>query len=143
MRRIPRAEYWDFRKRLIDAEEFILIQLELYGADVLFESGDLRCARNRHDPRLLCQQPCERDLRRRGVLPRGERLQPLDESEIRLPVVLRESRNHVAEVGRVEHRLFVDLAGEETLAEWAERHESDPQLIECGKHFSLRLSPPQ
>ena len=91
----------------------------------------------------LRQQPCQRDLRRRGVLLLGERLQPLDERQIRLPVFLGEPRNHVAEVSRVERRLLVDLAREESFAQRTERHEPDAQLLERRKHFPLRLTPPE
>jgi hypothetical protein len=91
MRRIPRAVNGDFRERLIDAAQFVGIELNVSRADVLFEPGELRRARNRHDPGLLRQQPRKRDLRRRGMLPLGERLQPLDEGEIAPPVLLCES----------------------------------------------------
>ena len=69
-------------------------------AEILFEAVALRRPWDRHDPGLLRQQPGERDLRRRRLLPLGELLQPLDERQVRLPVLRREARDDVAEVVR-------------------------------------------
>jgi hypothetical protein len=43
-------------------------QLNRSGTEVLLESMTLRRSRNRHNPGLLREQPCERDLRWRRLL---------------------------------------------------------------------------
>lgn len=43
-----------------------------------FEALELSRARNRDDPGSLCEEPRERDLRGRGVLPLGDALQQVD-----------------------------------------------------------------
>src|SRR3954471_2461711 len=60
------------------------------GAEVLLEPVPFRGPRNRHNPRLLREQPGESDLRGRCVLAHSERLQPFDECEVRLPILFRE-----------------------------------------------------
>src|SRR4051812_37974787 len=66
------------------------------GAEVLLETVAFGGSWNRYDPRLLREQPGESNLRGRCVLARGERLQPFDECEVRLPVLFREARHDVA-----------------------------------------------
>src|SRR5262245_48290352 len=84
--RIPRTVHIDLRCRPIDLPQVVRRELSVAGADVFLESMPLGCPGDRHDPRLLRQQPCQGDLRGRRVLPCGECLQPVDEGEIRLPV---------------------------------------------------------
>jgi hypothetical protein len=43
----------------------------------------------------LREQPCERDLRWRSLLPLRERIQPLDNREIRRAILGREARDDV------------------------------------------------
>src|SRR5437868_1676361 len=99
--------------------------MDLEGTEVLLEPMTLRRSGNRHDPRLLREQPGECDLRRCRVLPCSERLQPLDKCDVRLSVLFRESRHDVAKVRRFECGLFIDCASQEALAERAEGHEPD------------------
>src|SRR5262245_2379229 len=117
---IPRAVDVDARGGGFDVAQVRGGQLDRGRAEVLLEPRDLRRARDRDDPRLLREQPRERDLRGRCLLARGERLQPLNEGEVRLAVLRREARDDVPEVRLLERRLIVDLAGEESLAERAE-----------------------
>ena len=77
------------------------------------------------------------------MFPPGKGLQPLDEGKVRFPILLGEPRHHVAEVGRIERGLVVDLAGEKALAQRAEWHEADTQFLERGQNRLLRLSPPE
>src|SRR3989454_9014467 len=53
------------------------------------------------------------------------------------------SRQRAAKIGTVEFRIFVDLARQEALPKRAIRHETNPEFLECGYHFLLRLPPPQ
>ena len=70
-------------------------------------------------------------------------LQPVDEREIPLAILFGEARHDIAEVGRIERRLLVDLPGEKALAERAERHEADAQFLERWQDLFLGLAPPQ
>src|SRR5215467_3927550 len=102
----------------------------------------LRGARNRHDPRLLREQPCKRDLSRRDFLRACEFADQIDEDMIRHAVLLRETWDDVAKIVFIELRFFVDLAGEKALAERTEWDKANAQFIESGNHFRFRLPPP-
>jgi len=120
----------DLRRGAIDLAQLVDRQRDGRRCNILLEPMALRGARDRHDPWLLGEQPRERDLRGRGFLLFRERGEPVDERQIRFPVLRRESRNDVAEVGTVERGLLVDLAREESLAQRTEGHEPDSQLLE-------------
>ena len=79
-------------------------QFEVDRAEVFFETVELGRAGNRNDPWFLRQAPRERDLRRRGLLLRGDALYEIDDRLIGLPVLGIETRDGVAEVGRIERR---------------------------------------
>ena len=92
--------------------------------------------RDRHDPRLLRQQPGERDLgRRRASCVPADLPEQVDQRLVGLPRLRREARHDVAEVGAVELGVLVDLAGEEALAERAEGHEADAEFLERRQHL--------
>src|ERR1700680_3623752 len=103
----------------------------------------LRRTRDRNDPRLLCQQPGKRDLSRRRLCLLRELANQINQPLIHFTVLRRKARNYVAEVSLVKLRVFADLAGEETLAQRAERNESDSEFLECRYDFGFRFSPPQ
>ena len=63
----------------------------------------------------------------------------IDQRLVRLAGLRREARDGAAEVGAVERRVLVDLAGEEALAQRAERDEADPEFLERRQHLRLRL----
>ena len=114
----------------INLPQVVVAQSNLGAAEVLLEPVTLRRPGDRYDPRFLRQQPRERDLRGRGLVPLREPGQPLNERQIRLPIFGGEARDDVAEVRAVEGRRLVDLSGEEAFAERAERNEADPELLE-------------
>src|SRR6187402_1246601 len=114
---VARALDLDLRDGPIDLDEVVWRELNPRSAEILLEPSPLRRPWNRNDPRALGQQPGECDLGGRRRLARRERLQPFDEREIRLPVLLGEPRHDVPEVRGHEGRLLVDRAGEEPLAE--------------------------
>src|SRR5438128_2133709 len=60
--RITCALYLDLRRGAVDRAELVGRQLDVGCSEVLLEAVQLRGARNRHDPRLLREQPRERDL---------------------------------------------------------------------------------
>src|SRR5207244_8352172 len=103
----------------------------------------LRGSWDGHDPRFLGEQPGERDLRGCRLLSFCELGEPLDERQIRLPVLRREARDHIAEVRAVERGLLVDLSRQEAFAERTERNEADSQFLERRQHLFLGLSPPE
>ena len=61
-------------------------------AEILFESRKFGGAGNRDDSGLLCQQPGESDLRRRGSLLLRELRDYVDERLVRFPVSLAKAR---------------------------------------------------
>src|SRR5271157_1372005 len=103
----------------------------------------LRGAWDRNNPRLLGQQPRERDLSWCRLLPFCDLVKQIDYGLIRFPSLRRKARQRAAEIGAVEFRVFVDLARQEALPKRAIRHETNPEFLECGYHFLLRLPPPQ
>ena len=71
------------------------------------------------------------------------RAEQIDQRLVRLARLRREARERVAEVVAVERRVCVDRAGEEALAQRAERHEADAEFFERRQDLLLRLAPPQ
>src|SRR2546429_5421326 len=100
-------------------------------SDVLLEPVQLCGARDWNDPRLLGQQPRERDLGGCRLLPSCDPGQQIDQDQIRPPILRREAWDDVAEVGAIERRVLVDLPREEALAQRTERNEANAQLLEC------------
>ena len=105
--------------------------------------SSFRGARDRHNPRLLRQQPRERDLRRCRLLPLCDRAKQINQRLIRFPSLRRKARDDVAKVGTVERRVLVDLAREEAPAQRAEWNEADAEFLKRRQHFRFRRSPPQ
>src|SRR4051812_49409117 len=122
---IPRAFHFDLRCGLIDLAEIVARELDARRADVLFEAMNLRRARDRDHPRLLRENPCERNLRGRRLLALRDSANEIDDGAVRFARLGREAWEHVAEVRLVERGAFVDLPGEKPFAERAERHEAD------------------
>src|SRR6266568_2176125 len=103
----------------------------------------LRCSRDWNDPRLLGQQPCQRDLSRRRLLPFSNSAKQINQCLIRLERLRREARQHAAEVGTVEGRFLVYLPREKPLAQRTVGNEADAEFFEGRYHFLLRGSRPQ
>src|SRR5436190_2828116 len=137
------ALHRDRRRCCVDLTQVVRRELDVDRAEVLFQAVDLRGARDGHDPRLLREHPRERELRGRHALPRRDGADQLDDRLVRLPVLRLEARHGVTEVARIERRRLVDLPGEETLAQWTEGDEADPELLERREDLLLRLAPPQ
>src|SRR6266849_3820761 len=107
------------------------------------EAMQLRRAWNWNNPRLLGQQPRERDLSRCRFLPFCDAAEQINQSLIRLERLRRESRESAAEVGAVEARVFVHLSRKEALAKRAVRNEANSEFLKRRDHFLLRRSRPQ
>src|SRR5207248_6286298 len=95
--------------------------------DVLPQAVQLRGAGNRHDPGLLGEEPGERDLGGRRILALRDAAEQVYQHLICLTGLRREAWDGVAEVGAVEGRVLVNLAGEVALAQWAEGNEADSE----------------
>ncbi len=69
---VPRSFDLDLCGGTLNLTQIVGRQFNGHGADVLFQPVQLRGAGNGHDPRLLRQQPGQRDLRRCRLLLRGD-----------------------------------------------------------------------
>src|SRR5512147_1249767 len=111
--------------------------------DVLLETVELRGTWDGNDPRLLGQQPSERDLSGCRLLPFGDLAEEIDQSLIRFPSLSREAREDVAEVGTVERGALVDLSRQEALPERAVGDEADSEFLHGRQHLRFRSARPQ
>lgn len=133
----------NFRDGGFDTFQIVLREFDCSGADVFFEAVQFRSARNRHDPRLLGQQPCKRDLCRRRLLAGCNAGYDIDQGVIGLAGIRREARHGITEVGAVELRVFVDRTGQKALAEWTEGNKADLKFFQRRQDFLFWLPPPQ
>ena len=133
----------DLGRGLVDLAQVVGRELELRRAEVLLQAVRLGRAGDRDDPGLLGEEPGEGDLRRRRVLLLRDAAQQVDQGLVGLAGLGREARDDLAEVVGREGRGLVDLAGEEALAERAEGHEADAELLERRQQLLLRPAPPQ
>src|SRR5271165_4226085 len=105
---------------------------------------DVCGARNRHDPWLLGQKPRERDLRRLGILAKGEILEEVDDLEVRLQRFGRKAREILSQVVRiVKLRVAGDRAGQEALSERTPGDEADAEFLAERKFRRLGLTHPK
>src|SRR5580692_3072212 len=139
---IPSALYSDLRGGDVQFAEIIWRKLDVNGAEVFFQPMQLSRARNRHDPRFLCKQPSQCDLRRCRFLLLGEPANQINHRLIRFSILFAKARDNVAEIAFVELRIFADLAREEAFAQRAKRNESNPEFLERRDHLRFRFSPP-
>ena len=126
---VPGPLHRDLRGRGLDLAEVVGRQLDGRRPEVLLQAMQLRGARDGDDPGLLGEQPGERDLGRRRLLPLGDLAEQVDQGLVRLPGLRREAGDGAAEVGAVELGVLVDLPREEALAQRAEGDEADAQLL--------------
>ena len=70
---VPLPLHADLRRGVLDLAEVVRGQFDGGRPDVLLQAVPLRRPRDGHDPRLLGEQPRERDLGGRRLLPRGDR----------------------------------------------------------------------
>jgi hypothetical protein len=127
----------------VDLGQVVSGELHVGGAEVLLEPLDPPGAGNRHDPRLLGEQPGERDLGPGAVLGGGDAGEQVDDCLVGGPRLSREPRQVGADVALAEGRGGVDAAGEEAAAERAERDQADAESFEGGDDLGLGLAPEQ
>ena len=125
------------RRGALNIAQIVLRELDAERAEVLVQALQFARTGNGHDPRLLSQQPGQRDLGGCRVLPLGGGLEQVDQRQIRFPCLRGESRNGVADVAAGERSVLVDLAGQKAFAKWAEGDEADPELFECRQYVLL------
>src|SRR4051812_11879612 len=65
----------------------------------------------------------------------------MDEHHVRFASLRREAWHVIAEVGRVELRVLVDLSGQKAGAERAERNKADTKLFEHGQNIVFWSAP--
>ena len=87
----PFAFEIDPRRRGVDVTEVVGRELNSVEAEVFLQAVQLGGAGDRHDPRFLREQPCQRDLRGRGALPRRHVLEKVNQAEARFPGFRREA----------------------------------------------------
>src|SRR5215510_372483 len=98
----------------------------------------LRCAGNGDNPRFLREQPRERNLCRRRVLSFCELLEKINECLVCFSILFGKARNDVAEIFRVELRVFRDLAGEKSLTQRTEGYKAYAQFLAGRQYFLFR-----
>ena len=115
---------------MLDRRQIVRGQREVGRAEVLLQPVQLGRAGDRHDPRLLRQQPGERDLRRRRPLARGD-LPSAGRPAPGWPAAprARSAARCCGSRSLSKRGVGVDRAGQEALAERAERHEADAELL--------------
>ena len=126
-----------------DLGEVLGAELEVGGAEVLLEAVQLARPGDRSDPRLLGQQPGERDLGGRGSVALGHVLEPVEQPLVGLPRVLGEPRDRGPDVALGERGRRVDSPGEEPFAQRAVGDEPDPQLRDGREDLLLGRTPPE
>jgi hypothetical protein len=140
---VARPLHRDLRSGGIDLAEIVGRKLDGRRSDVFLEPVKLRGARDRNDPRVLGEQPGERNLRRSGVLASRNPAKQIDQCLIGFPGFRREARQRSPKVGAVEFRVLVYFPREETLAERAVGNETDSELFDGWQHLLLGSSGPQ
>src|SRR4051812_579892 len=137
------ADDLDLGGRLVELGDVLGTEREICSCGVPLEPLDPPRPRNGSDPRLLRQQPGEGDLTGCGALAVGYAAHQVDKGLVGLSRFHGEPREPGADVafgelGRGAHR-----AGEEPTSERAERHEADPELLQCRQDLGLGLGPEQ
>src|SRR4051812_34714147 len=117
--RQPLTFHWDLRRRLADLVEINGTKGHVNRREVLFETSHLGRTGDRHDPRLLREQPRERNLRWRRALLRRHALQQIDERHVCRTCLSGEPRRNVAKIVVGELRGRIDLSGKKACAERA------------------------
>src|SRR5260370_38337552 len=100
----------------------------------------LRCARDRNNPRLLGKQPCKRNLSGCRVLAVCDLAKQINHGLVGLERLGRKARNDVAEIGLVERRVLVDISRNEALPQSTKWTKADAGFLDGQYHYYFRLS---
>jgi hypothetical protein len=123
--RIPISLNINRQDGIVNRVQIVRSQFNACTAEVLFEPMKFRCSRDRHNPRLLGDQPRQRDLSFGRLLLLCNSAEFIDQRLVSLSSFGRKARNDVTEVCLIELRLVGDRPRQEPLTERAERNESD------------------
>src|SRR5687767_9429578 len=104
LRVVSRALDRHAREHIAEFAQVIRRELDCSSADVLLQPMQLRGARNRHDPRLLSQQPCQCNLGRCCFLACSNLADQRNKVRVGLPSLICETRQEVADVAFLERR---------------------------------------
>src|SRR5215212_6086563 len=118
-------------------------ELEVGGGGVFAEAVGFGGAGDRHDRGVLGEDPGQRDLGGGGVQTCRDSGDDVDQGLVGGAGFFGEPREVVSEVSIGEAGGGVDAAGEEALAERAERHQADAQLEQGGQDFGFGFTPEQ
>jgi hypothetical protein len=129
--------------RAIDLAEVNRRQFDVNRPEVLFEAMRLRRAWDGDDPWLLGQQPRERDLSGRRLLPCRYPRQQIDQGLVRSAVLRSEARDGIAEVGAAQLGVLIDLARKKAPTQRAVRDKADAEFFQRRQNLFLGASPPQ
>src|SRR5262249_25959660 len=140
---IPTSHNRDRCHSVIELPYIVGCELDRNGADVLVEALELPAAGDRHNPRLLCQQPGQCDLGWRRAFLRANLGEQVNHNLIRFDGLWRKAWIAAAYIGAVERGALVDLAGEIPPAERAVGHKPNTQLLTSWQHLRFNISPPQ
>ncbi len=113
----------------LDFGEVLRCQLDVRRAEVFLQPMQLGSAGNRHDPRLLREQPSERDLRRRRLLLCCDALEQIDEGLVLFHRLRREAREILAEIVVADLGVLGYRTCQEALAKRAVAHEANAELL--------------
>ena len=122
---VPVAADADPRGQAVQVDDLVRGQRHLRRCGVLLHALDAPRAGDGDDPRLLGEQPGECNLPRGGALGGCDGLDLVDQCEVVLQRLAGEPGDLGSQVVRGEGGRGVDGAGEEALAEGAERDEPD------------------
>src|SRR5437870_6255144 len=142
MFRIASSLHRGLGKGAVNLAKIVATQLDVSRAKILFQTMQFRGARYGHNPRLLGEQPRERDLRRRFLLLLCNLTKHINQSLIGFPSFGRKAREYVAEIRTVERGIFVDLSREEASTQRTVRNKADSEFFESRQYFRFRLSEP-
>ena len=111
---------------MIKVAAFFGSEFQVYRSQILFQTFQLGCARDRNDPRFLSKQPGERDLGRGRSFPLTKFIEQIHKNPVRFHRLCGEAgQGGAVVVTAVELRVFVQSAGQVTSAERAVRNKTD------------------
>src|SRR5581483_5731723 len=141
--RIPVPTDINRRDGIMNGLQIFRSQFYARATEILFEAVKLRSSWDRHNPRLLGEQPRQRNLRLGRLLLFCNPAQLIHHRLVCLSRFDGKTWNDITKVCLFELCLIGDCASQETLAERAERNETDAKFFQGRKDFRFWLSPPE
>src|SRR5271170_8409756 len=96
--------------------EVVRRELDVDGSEVLLQTLQPPRPGDRNDPRFLGEQPCQRDLSRRRIVPRGDMAEEIDDWLVGLPSIGSKAREPGANVGSGKGHCGINRRREEALS---------------------------